>query len=413
MKGVLQSPYGLLLRKQEFSVYFLAQLVGTACDGLFGALVVFSAISHQAAATEIGFLTFCNVFPRVVIRPVAGVFADRWDKKNILLLAETGKAIVVVALAFFLHLGRDGTATLAVASLLISSLFSISSPAGRAYVGDVVEAQDAQPANGLLQSSFWPAYFIGAGIQSVLLAYLGIQAAFYVVGCALTVSGTLLTLLPATGRVPQGKTWSFASDLLNGYRSLAADKLLHDRVITYAIYTFFWRGVLQVCIPVALRDKFPSHADVYGVLMLTNGILEMLITLWIGRRLSSNPLRLAHLSEGILGIVFVLLAVTYVVSAPIATLFGIVALVSWSAACTDVPVLTVIQRQVSRENQGKVMSLWFSVGSLGGALGTLSVGVAMPYVRTDLAMCAVGATLLTFCVWSQVKIARFSAQDPA
>ena len=181
------------------------------------------------------------------------------------------------------------------------------------------------------------------------------------------------------------------TELLQGYRELKSDSVIHARVWAYGIFTFFWRGTLQILIPLAVISTLNSPAWVYGALMFVNGVAELIANLVVGKMRFHKPLVFTFLCEILIGLGLLAIFAAFALPVPEVGVFIGVILIGIAAATIDIPLLTVIQKNVAEQNVGKVISYWFTIGSAGGALGNLFMGLYFEFVPIQIGTAILGA----------------------
>jgi DHA3 family macrolide efflux protein-like MFS transporter len=75
-------------------------------------------------------------------------------------------------------------------------------------------------------------------------------------------------------------------------------------------------------------------------------------------------------------------------------LYAAVFLIGVAASMIDIPMFTVVQREIPEQHLAKVISYWFTIGSFGGAMGTLVCGYLLAYASIGTLCLAGGGGLL-------------------
>lgn len=402
------SGYLPLLRSGRYLPFFLSQILTNLADGLLAVAIVYFAVSLDASPWQLGVITFMITLSRGFLGPLGGVIGDRVDKRWYLIGIEALRAGLTGLMFLLFVSGQAGIWMLMAFGVAVSTLFAVSVPAAKTIIPKLARPEELQPANGLIQTITWPAYFLGSGLLAALLP-LGLEDAILLVAAAVFgVSGLLLLGLPKIGREarPDAKG-GFVADLVQGYSEMRSDSVMHARVWAYGIFTFFWRGSLQILIPLAVLTHLRSPDWVFGALMLVNGAAEFAANLVVGRLRLRRPLVFTFSCEALLGLGILLVASGFVLPVPEIGLFAGVFMIGIAAATIDIPLLTVIQTRVSSHNVGKVVSYWFTIGSAGGALGNLLLGIYFEFVPFASGTFLLGVLLalagLAMIRWAQVN----------
>src|SRR5262245_53009338 len=132
---------------------------------------------HHHSST-VGLVVFASFLPSFVITPFAGVFADRYDRRAMLLTTNAIGLISTVGLAWLAWTGNQGAWALVVASFILGASRSSSTPMEQAMLGSLVPARDLLNAVSLLQANMNGARLIGPLLAAALLPVGGGAGAF-------------------------------------------------------------------------------------------------------------------------------------------------------------------------------------------------------------------------------------------
>ncbi|RXJ71243.1 hypothetical protein CS022_21525 [Veronia nyctiphanis] len=138
--------------------------------------------------------------------------------------------------------------------------------------------------------------------------------------------------------------------------------------------------------------------------MFVNGMSEFIANLVVGKLTLRRPLVFTFLCEGLLGIGVLLITSSFWLPIPELGLMAGAFVVGIAAATIDIPLLTVIQKNVAEHNVAKVISYWFTIGSAGGALGSLIFGLFFEFMPIESGSLMLGLGILfigtVLLIWS-------------
>lgn len=392
------SSYWPLLRAKGFSPFFYSQILTNLGDGLLSVSLIYYAVSIGSSAATLGLLVSAITLARGLLGPLGGVISDRMDRRRYVITLEVLRTVAVLCIPVLGLMGVLNVWSLAIIGVFISTLFAISVPAAKALIPELISKDRLQLANGLIQTITWPAFFLGAGALALFQGRYPPYTLFALIGGAFAISSMLLWLLPVAGKTqaPQARLTIlvFFQELTRGYQALSVDRVMRARVWLYGVFTFFWRGTLQICIPLLILRHFESPQWVYGALMFANGAAELLANLYVGKTYFRRPIVFTYSCEILMGVGLLLMAVSLYLPLPYVWLFPAVILIGIAAATIDIPLLTVIQKQVAVEHTGKVISYWFTIGSCGGAAGSLLLGMLFNFLPVGVAILVTGGVCL-------------------
>ena len=131
-----------------------ALFLGSQLISLFGsALVQYAIMWHITLTTQSGAMmavsVICGFLPQFLMSPFAGVWADRHDRKRLIVLADSGIALATLALALVFMSGR-GRLWMLFATLAIRAIGSaVHSPAVSAFLPQIVPSDQLMRVNAL------------------------------------------------------------------------------------------------------------------------------------------------------------------------------------------------------------------------------------------------------------------------
>lgn len=222
---------------------------------------------------------------------VAGVLADRWGRRPVLLWSQVATALTLVALGF----STSGAAVLALATLF--GFFSNATrPAYSAMMADIVPPADRVRAFSL---HYWAVNlgFATAAILGGLLASSGYRTLFLLDAATTVVFGVLVYL-----RVPESHP-GMQGDRAEQVRAPGSmSDVLRDRVfLTFMLLTFAFAVVFMQhmsTLPVQMVDDGLSPSQ-YGAVISLNAVLIVLVTVPLTRWMERFPAASVLAASGI------------------------------------------------------------------------------------------------------------------
>lgn len=135
--------FRVLLKNRGFRRFFLAQLVSSLGDWI-GVIAIALLAQRIAGAPGVGIVMTARVLPGFIVGPLAGVVADRWDRKRTMVIADIARAALIFSLPLLPNL-----IYLVFASMMLESLTLVWGPAKDASLPHVVPASQLTHANSL------------------------------------------------------------------------------------------------------------------------------------------------------------------------------------------------------------------------------------------------------------------------
>src|SRR5919204_80524 len=193
-----------LFRHRDFRLLFVGQGVSRLGDGLYTAAIAWLAwsLTHQPGAVAL--VTAAAYGPTFMTTLIGASYADRYDRRRLMIATDVVRAVVVAITPLLLALGLLNLTLLVAAVALLSLVGAPFAPARNAIVPEIVPAERLLEANGLLQVAFRAAFFVGPLLGAFRLP-LGLAETPVVAGVLLGMTGfaSALTDIPLIALVQQ------------------------------------------------------------------------------------------------------------------------------------------------------------------------------------------------------------------
>ncbi|WP_329105705.1 MFS transporter [Micromonospora sp. NBC_01699] len=205
--------------------------------------------------------------PPLLFGLLAGVYADRWDRRRTMAMVDGIRCVLVAALAVLVLFGQVGIGALAAAAFLLAALGALFDAAAFAVLPALVPADRLPAANGRLAAGTAVAGgFVGAPVAGLLFA-ISTALPFAVDAVSFALAALLaLTLPPLTSPVvapPRRSVWREAGD---GLRWLRRDPTLFRITALTAASNLAISGLIAVMVLYALEVLRVPEAG-YGLFM--------------------------------------------------------------------------------------------------------------------------------------------------
>jgi len=394
----------LLRRNRRFRLLWLGQVVSLLGDwfNLIASAALVAALTGSGLA--IGSLFVVRMLAPFLVSPIAGVFADRYNRKHILIFTDVVRAITV--LGFLLVRSPEHVwllYTLTAVQLALSGFFF---PTRGAMLPDVVEAEDLGTAN-VISSTTWSVMLAaGAALGGLVAGTWGNQAAFVLDSLTFVVSALLIAAIrySPTQRRGSDLKLSIVTEYVGGLRYLKhhLDVLvisLHKA--TSALLITSAMQVIQVTIAKQLfvvgEGGSIGLGLMYGMAGIGTGIGPIIARRFTGDRPRAMgwALTLAY-GMSIVGS----LAVATLVSFPI-VLAGVL-LRGLGGGVIWVFSTQLLFQRLPNEVRGRVFAMEFAAFSLASAIGSAAAGAALDAQVgiAELILWLARLTALPILLWS-------------
>ena len=262
----------VVLRGPDFRRLFAVRLVSQAGDGAFqvalASLIFFSPERAPTAAAAAGALA-ASVLPYTVVGPFAGVLLDRWRRRQVLLVANAVRTLIVLGVAALILAGVVGPVLYVVvlAALSVNRFFLAGLGASLPHVvpaDELVMANAVSPTCGTLAAI--AGGFVGYGLREALGVSDRTDAVVLVAAATAYATSALLATRIAAGLLgPDGadeqRPATGVQALRDGARHVRERRAAFDALAAIGLHRFAY-GISFISTILLCRNYFTAAADV-------------------------------------------------------------------------------------------------------------------------------------------------------
>ncbi len=242
------------LAEPLFRRYWAGQAVSHLGDRMTPVALAFAVLGLTGSATDLGIVVASGTVPLAVLLLVGGVWADRLDRRRVMLGADAVRAVVQAVLATLLLTGNAEVWHLAVLAAAAGAAQAFFEPAATGMVPEVVSPPRLGQANALVALSHNAAMIVGPLLAGALVAVFSPGAAIAVDAASFVVSAGFLLRLRSARSVPAERS-TFVRELAGGLREVSSRSWLSAMLVGFTVYHAVVLPALLVLGPVvAQRD---------------------------------------------------------------------------------------------------------------------------------------------------------------
>jgi MFS family permease len=399
-------PPGFLsvLKNQNFVTLWSGQIFSQLADKVLLVLMIAIVESqfqsqNQSISGWVSAITISTTIPAVLFGSLAGVFVDRWHKKEVLVITNLLRGALLLVLPFLLWLTKGqvvanlplGFEVLLLVSFAGSTFAQFFAPAEQAAISMIVDKPNLLAANSLYTTTAMGSLIVGFAIGEPILALadsLGASVGLGVnvgkellVGASYILAGILLLLVRTgeTKQIPTGDEPHVLADLKDGIRYLGENKQIKGALIQLVITQSVIASMTIVAVRMA--ELLPEiKASQFGFLLAAGGVgvaLGAVGLSYVGQKLSRAQLSL----YGSMGLAGALVGLSFSHSLWLSLVFLVT--MGIFSAVVMIPMVTTIQSETPEEMRGKVFGLQNNA---------VNIALSLPLVLTGIAETAFGVS---------------------
>lgn len=359
------------LRERDFRLFWIGQIISLSGTWMQSVAQSWLVYSLTRSPLYLGIIASLSSLPILFLTLFGGMVADRYPKRNILILTQTLSVIPALLLGI---LTQTKTVTITHIGLLAAFLGIVNAfdvPARQAFLAEVVAKSAITNAIGLNSAAFNGARIIGPVVAGIAITSFGMPVCFYLNAASFIAVIFALLRIKSRGvvRMPGG---NFIKEISGGWHFVIKDRHVLQIMMLMALFSLF--GIPYVTLlPVLAGEVLNVGAKGLSFLIASAGAGSLVAAIMIALKEKIErenivlPLSAMIFSIAVLALSF---SGSFTVSI-ILIFFAGWGIVSYLATCNS-----YIQTVVPDALRGRVMSLYTLVFLGFAPLGNSLIGFA-------------------------------------
>lgn len=386
---------GRALKIRNYRIYWLAaiqSLIGTWVQTVATGWLAWQLTESPA---WLGAIAFAEMAPTLLVSPLAGVFIDRREPKQVLIVTQIFLGVQATLLAVLTGVGWITAPFLLALSFVKGGILAFNHPARLALVPMLVPKSELSTAIAINSATFHGARFVGPAVAGLVIVWGGVAPAFAVNAATFFVLVTALTqirLAPHLNAIRKSKAGVFA-DLAEGLGYLRHHDAIRSVLIMLAAVAVVLQPYMDM-LPGFAADVYREGADALAIMTAATGLGAMCAALWLAQRGTTEGLTRVvtrSLLAGIVGLIAFTATDQFVVALPA------LAVVGFAFVATGTSAQILLQNTVASEMRARVMGIYGTIFLGGPAAGALILGGIASWV--GLRPTVAGAAVVGCVAW--------------
>ncbi len=390
--------FGALHNNPYYRTYWFGNQASTLMMQMQTVANGYLAFTLTGSATALGVVGLAQGLPQLLFSPVAGVIADRYPKRNLLLLIQTILCVTSLAIGILIGLRLIQYWHLVVTGFIQGLCFSINMPARQSWIPSLVDEDDLANAIALNNAGLNASRIVGPAIAGLLIAipWFNVNGIYYLRVVAFAWVLYSLLQIPILGLPEARKSSRVIEEVTAGLRYIWSHETLAP-LFTLALVTLLLGSSYQMLLPAFALKTLSVGSEGLGFMMTSVGVGALCGSLsmaYFSR--SKRKGRIQAIAGTTLGLG---LAAFGALSGLKLFLLALVALFIVGMANDFYSTInnTLIMLNTDRALYGRVMAVYMMTWSL-SSLSSAPFGALMDHVGGPLTMMLIGGTLAVFVV---------------
>lgn len=372
--------------KQKTGLFLSSQAIS-----LFGSsLVQYAIIWYITLETKSGVMTtvatLCGFIPQVLISLFAGVWADKYNKKMLIILADAAIACSTLVIAVLFLTGIDSMWLLFLVLVIRSFGSGIQTPTTTAFIPEIVPEERLMRVNGVNSTIQSIMLILSPAASGALLANVDLGYIFFIDVVTAAIGIFVFSFVRVNYQKKVKEKVDYFASIKEGVSYTRNHKLV-SRLMVYLVLANVLIAPLAILTPLMVTRSFgadPWYLTLNEMVFFVGSILGgVIISAWGGFR---NKIHTIGLGCLICGGLAVLLGLP----------FPFIVYLIWMGLCGvtmpmfNTPFITLFQETVDADKQGRVFSL---ISVVTGAIMPLAMVIFGPladYVKIEIILIITG-----------------------
>lgn len=369
----------------------------------------FLAYDLTGSAGMLGLVSLAMGVPMLVFSPVAGVLADRVDKRRLLVGTHLFMFAISGLLALLIHTGLIAIWHLIVFGFLQGIAFSLHMPTRSSLIPALVGRERLGNAIALNNSGRNLMTIVGPAVAGIVIVtpWLGTAGAFDITAVCYGAATLFILRLPKTGDGgKQAKPGKFSAQMVDGFRYVFTERTLL-LLLSLAFVPLLLGRPYQMLLPVFQADVLGVDARWLGFLNAATGAGGLLGSLLVAYLAASQR---AKLLQVVFGGLFGVSLLLFAYSTSLVLSVVLVGLVGLTANAYMSLNNTLVMLHTDQAYYGRVMSIYMMAFSL-MPLAAFPMGVLVDRWGAPQVVGVAGAVILLFILAISVAVPTLRQED--
>ncbi len=391
----------VLSGNRDLRLLLAANLVSQTGDWILRTGIAYQIYVLTGSTLASAAAVLASLLPQVVLGSVAGVHADRWDRRRTMAVTNLLMAAALLPLMAVQDAGRAWIVYAVIAAQSCLTPFFTSAEA--ALLPSVVPAAHLVTVNSLNAQVRDVARLIGAALGGVIAGFGGIALLSVVdIATFLLAAALIVGVRSRAVAVPPQRRRVF-SEWAEGLRIAATGRALRV-FLAFTLITGIGEAIISTLMAPFIRDVLGGDARAYGVIMAAQavgGIGGGLLVTMVGHRFS--PRAMFGWGAAVFGVLDLALFLYPLLSRVLWPAIGLMVVIGVPVAFLAAGAMTVFQQATGDRHRGRVWGAMTAADGVAMLLGTITAGAlaerlgVLPVITTQgVVYAAAGVMVLLF-----------------
>lgn len=363
---------------RDFRFFWFGQLISLSGTWMQSVAQGWLVYSLTKSPFYLGLVAAAGSLPILLFTLAGGIAADRFRKRNLLLLTQALSIMPALFLGILTDINIIAVWQVALLAAVLGTINAFDMPARQSFIFEMVGKGNLTNAIALNSAAFHGARMVGPVIAGIAIAHLGLPACFYLNAVSFVAVIIALSKIRVEGEVRESSN-GIMRDFTEGIKYIKSKSEIYRIMLLIAVFGLIGMPFINL-LPVFAVEVLGKGPEGFGFLVGATGIGALTAALFLSfRRDIKEKNRFMFFSTLCFSILLFIFSLSTIFYLSIALLIFI----GWSMLSFFATANSFIQLSVSDNMRGRAMSVYTFV-----FLGTAPIGNSIMGMAAD----AIGTT---------------------
>ncbi|MBI4685218.1 MAG: MFS transporter [Nitrospirae bacterium] len=383
---------------RDFRLFWFGQVISLSGTWMQSVAQGWLIYSLTKSPLYLGIVATASTLPILLFTLIGGVLADRFRKRNLLILTQALSIVPALMLGMLTDLNIITVYQVILLAAFLGTVNAFDIPARQSFLIEMVDKGHLLNAIALNSAAFNGARLIGPVIAGLAISYIGLPACFYLNAVSFVAVIIALSMIKARGEISVSSK-GFFSDFSEGFDFIKAQREIFYIIILISTFSLF--GIpFTSFMPVFAEEIFNKGAKGLGLLISATGLGAFSAALIIAIKGDiENKLRYMSVA----GLCFSLSLFAVALSKTFWLSLILLVFTGWGIVSFLATANSFIQLSTSDNLRGRIMGLYSLVFLGFTPIGNLLIGLLSDSIGTTNAIAASSIICLAGAIMFSVR----------
>lgn len=239
---------------KNFLIIWVGELVSSIGSGMTAFALSIYVYQLTGSVTYVSLITLLAFMPTVLLSPLGGILADRYDRRLLMICGDVFSGLGVLYILFNLKMGNQGILPILIGVSISSIFVSLMEPAYRATVSDLLTQEEYGKASGMVQMAGNAKYLISPALAGLLLhiSDISLILALDFGTFIITVSSIFIARSHMQKPMKKETKSSLKKEFQEGFQVVSKNKEIRSLIMIMTLVCFFLGFIQTLTAPMIL-----------------------------------------------------------------------------------------------------------------------------------------------------------------